>query len=130
MEELLGKKKIFRFHVNNSMFAVFDGELIHPVLSTFWLGYYFEWYSRKVIQSFFKDDINACGSKLSINHKSPAFENDWVDVEVEVVNIDRQIIDCSIVAKVDSRIIAEGKTSQFVSTQSFFNDQFKPRKQP
>lgn len=130
MEELLGQKKIFRFRVSSSMFAVFDGELIHPVLSTFWLGYYFEWFSRQIIQPFFQPDQNACGAKLSVNHKSPAFEHEWVDVEVEVTKIDRQIIECSLVAKVESRIIAEGKTSQFLSTQSFFNDQFKPRKQP
>lgn len=130
MEALLGKKQVYQFQVTGQMYAVFGGELIHPVLSTFWLSYYFEWFSRKVIETHFSADQNACGSKLSVNHKSPAFLNDHVNVFVEVTSVDRQMIECSLTAKVGERIIADGKTVQFISTNLFFNDQFKQRKQP
>lgn len=128
MERLLGKINHFQFTVEEKMFAVFGNELIHSVLSTFWLSYYFEWFSRLSIENYLTVVQNSCGAQLTVNHKSPAFLGELVDVSVEITAFERGFIESKIIAKVDDRIIAEGSTTQFVSTKEFFQTHFNPTK--
>lgn len=127
MKHIVGTKSEFSFIVTDNMSATFDGELIHLVLSTFWLSYYFEWYSRKMIDRHFKSQENACGSELSIKHISPAFIGEKVTIEVLVISVDESKVTCKLEAFVDQRKIATGKTVQFVSTNQFFKEKFKPK---
>lgn len=128
MKNITGIQEKFTFIVSSEMTAMFGTDEIHPVLSTFWLSYFFEWFSRKIIEQHFEHDENACGSELSIKHISPAFVGENVSVSVKVESMVKSKIFCSLEAKVNHRIIATGTTTQYLSTNQFFNDQFRKGK--
>lgn len=125
MKNLVGHEQIFDFIVDENMSAIFDQQLIHPVLSTFWLSYYFEYFSRLMIQPYFLPEHNACGAELVVKHHAPAFPADKVSVTIRVTHQTEKFINCEIVACVGERKIATGFTMQYIADQRFFNNHFK-----
>ena len=107
-----GDTKVFRKKVAESDQAIFNGELLHSVCSTFALARDFEWSSRLFFIDMKDDDEEGVGTSLTIDHVSPAFVGEEVVFTATVEEIHGMELVCSIVARVDNRLIAKGKTGQ------------------
>jgi fluoroacetyl-CoA thioesterase len=107
-----GDKKSFTRIVLESDCAIFNGEMLHHVCSTFALARDFEWSSRLFFIEMKDDDEEGVGTMLSIEHKSPAFVGEEARFTATIESISKNELICSIEAKVAERIIATGKTGQ------------------
>lgn len=107
-----GDQKSFRRVVVESDCAIFNGELLHKVCSTFALARDFEWSSRLFFLEMKEDDEEGVGTMLSIEHKTPAFVGDEILFTATVEKVERNELICIIEAKTENRTIATGKTGQ------------------
>jgi len=107
-----GDQKTYRRRVSESDQAIFHGELVHAVCSTFALARDFEWTSRLFFQEMKEDDEEGIGTKLVIHHKSPAFVGEEIIFTATIETLQDMNLTCRIEAKVDGRIIATGSTGQ------------------
>ena len=107
-----GDQKSFKRIVLESDSAIFNGELLHRVCSTFALARDFEWSSRLFFLEMKEDDEEGVGTMLSIDHKNPAFVGEEILFMTTVEKIEKNELICTIEAKVGNRIIATGKTGQ------------------
>jgi fluoroacetyl-CoA thioesterase len=107
-----GDQKSFRRTVLENDCAIFNGELLHLVCSTFALARDFEWSSRLFFLEMKEDDEEGVGTMLSIDHRTPAFVGEEILFTATVENINRNELICSIDAKAGERIIATGRTGQ------------------
>jgi predicted thioesterase len=107
-----GDQKSFKRSVLESDCAIFNGELLHRVYSTFALARDFEWSSRLFFLEMKEDDEEGVGTMLLINHNTPAFVGEEISFTATVEKIERNELICIIDARVGERIIATGKTGQ------------------
>ena len=92
--------------------AIFDAGMVHPFCATFVLAREMEWSSRLFVLDMLDDDEEGIGTKLEINHISPAIEGEELMIEAVIVELDKNEIICSITVSVGKRIIARGITGQ------------------
>ena len=107
-----GDKMVYRRKVEESDQAIFHGELLHPVCSTFALARDFEWSSRLFFVEMKESDEEGVGTLLSIEHKHPAFVGEVIEFTATIENIDGMELFCAIEAHVSGRLIATGRTGQ------------------
>src|SRR5258706_6978069 len=105
-----GDQKSFKQIVLERDCAIFNGELLHRVCSTFALARDFEWSSRLFFLELKDDDEEGVGTMLYIEHKSPAFVGEEITFTATLETIIKNELICTIQAKVGERIIAVGKT--------------------
>ena len=108
----IGDKKWYTRRVTSEDLAVFNGQLVHPVLATFALARDFEWTTRQFVLQMREEDEEGVGTFLSIDHRSPAFEGEEVSYAGIVERINGTELICGVEARVGTRIIATGKTGQ------------------
>ncbi len=92
--------------------ASFQGELLHPVYSTFSLARDFEWSSRLFFLEMKDEDEEGVGTFLQIEHHNPAQIDEEVTITATIESITGNELICIIVARSANRIIATGKTGQ------------------
>ncbi len=107
-----GDTKTFSKRVTPADFVRFDAEVLHAVYSTYALARDFEWSSRLFFLEMKDADEEGVGTFLSIDHKSPAFDGEWVQITATVESLNGPELICAIEARVEDRIIAVGKTGQ------------------
>ncbi|MBY0434412.1 MAG: hypothetical protein K2U26_09905 [Cyclobacteriaceae bacterium] len=107
-----GDTKTFHRTVQKEDQAIFHGELLHAVCSTFALARDFEWSSRLFFLEMKEEDEEGVGTFLQIDHKSPAFVGEEIHFTATVEEIRGMELICSIQALVNNRLIATGKTGQ------------------
>src|SRR5215831_6625574 len=95
-----GDQKIFKSKVAERDQAIFHGDLLHAVCSTFALARDFEWSSRLFFLEMKEDDEEGVGTMLSIDHKCPAFVGEEVSFTATVEKIEKNELICTIEAKV------------------------------
>jgi len=120
-----GDQKSFKRMVLESDCAIFNGELLHRVCSTFALARDFEWSSRLFFLEMKEEDEEGVGTMLSIDHKSPAFVNEEILFTATVEKIERNELICTIEAKAGDRTIATGKTGQKMLKKEKLNALFR-----
>jgi predicted thioesterase len=98
--------------VEQADLATFETGNVHPFYSTFALGRDAEWTCRQFVLQMKEDDEEGIGTFLNIRHKSPAMLGDTVEFIATVSLLEGHQIDCSFVAKVGDRIVAEGEQGQ------------------
>ena len=98
--------------VGTNDLASFDAGMVHPFCATFVLAREMEWSSRLFVLDMLDDDEEGIGTKLEINHLSPAIEGEELMIEAVIVELDKNEIICSITVSVGKRIIARGITGQ------------------
>jgi hypothetical protein len=121
-----GDQKVFKKIVTESDQAIFHGEVLHAVCSTFALARDFEWSSRLFFIEMKEEDEEGVGTFLSIEHKSPAFVNEEITFTATVDTQIKNELICHIEAKVGDRIIAEGKTGQKMLKKEKLKQVFSP----
>jgi len=92
--------------------AIFNGELLHRVCSTFALARDFEWSSRLFFLEMREHDEEGVGTMLYIDHQRPAFVGEEIVYVASVEKIEKNELICTIQANVGDRIVAVGKTGQ------------------
>ena len=107
-----GDKKVYRTIVKETDQAIFLGELLHSVCSTFALARDFEWSSRLFFIEMKEEDEEGVGTSLQIDHKSPAFVGEEIVFTATIEDLNGMELVCSIEARVNDQLIAIGKTGQ------------------
>lgn len=107
-----GDQKVYKKTVEESDQASFHGEVLHAVCSTFALARDFEWSSRLFFLEMKEDDEEGVGTFLSIDHKSPAFVGEELNMVATIEKIERNELICSIKATCGNRLVAIGRTGQ------------------
>lgn len=108
----VGDQKVYKKTVEESDQASFHGEVLHAVCSTFALARDFEWSSRLFFLEMKEDDEEGVGTFLSIDHKSPAFVGEELNMVATIEKIERNELICSIKATCGNRLVAIGRTGQ------------------
>jgi fluoroacetyl-CoA thioesterase len=123
-----GDKKVFSRKVDQGDQAIFHGELLHPVCSTFALARDFEWSSRLFFLEMKEADEEGVGTFLTIDHKGPAFVGEEIIFTASVERIEGLELICNIEARAmpDSRLIAVGKTGQKMLKKEKLAQLFSP----
>lgn len=107
-----GDQKVFGRRVSADDLAIFQGELLHSVCSTFALARDFEWSSRLFFMEMKEADEEGVGTFLSVDHISPAFLDEEIVFTATVEETKGMELICTIEARVNERVIATGKTGQ------------------
>lgn len=107
-----GDQKVYKKTVEESDQASFHGEVLHAVCSTFALARDFEWSSRLFFLEMKEDDEEGVGTFLSIDHKSPAFVGEELNMVATIEKIEINELICSIKATCGNRLVAIGRTGQ------------------
>jgi len=123
-----GDKKVYKKVVVRDDVASFQGEILHPVCSTFSLARDFEWSSRLFFLDMKDDKEEGVGTFLSIAHASPAFEGEEITFTATVVKIHGRELTCSVEAAVGDRVIATGTTGQKMLKEERLKEIFKHQK--
>jgi len=92
--------------------ASFDTGTVHPFCSTFVLAREMEWASRLFVLEMLDEDEEGIGTKLEINHLSPALEGEELLIEAVITSLEEHEIISSLEVKVGERVIARGITGQ------------------
>lgn len=94
--------------------AAFNGKIVHPVYSTFSLARDAEETSRQFVLAIRDEDEEGIGTRVSVDHKSPAFVGERIKFTATLVSMRGNELRCSFEARVDDRVIATGETGQKV----------------
>lgn len=107
-----GDTRTYIMHVTAADFARFEDGLVHAVCSTFALAQAAEWAGRLFVLDIKEADEEGIGTRLVINHKSPAFMGEAVEVVATLIKYERHEVICSFTAHVGARLVADGETGQ------------------
>ena len=110
----LGYKETMEIVVSDQMIASFDGEVIHPVLSTVSMVYYMEWVGRKVILPFLEEWEEGVGASINVRHIAPAPVGKKVIFTAEVTLIKPERVACRVRAEHTQSIVGEGEFVQAI----------------
>ena len=105
------KKQHFKL-VGPADLASFEVGMVHPFCSTFVLAREMEWSSRLFVLEMLDEDEEGIGTRLEINHLSPALEGEELIIEAMISSLEQHEIICEIKVTVGKRVIAKGVTGQ------------------
>lgn len=120
----IGDVKKHRFTVSSKDFASFDMGTVHKVCSTFALGREIEWCSRQFVLEMIDEDEEGIGTFLEIEHKSPGFLDEEMEVMARVKCINENELICDIEVKIGTRFVARGRTGQKILSKEKINQIF------
>jgi fluoroacetyl-CoA thioesterase len=123
-----GDTRTYIKQVTQSDFARFEDGLVHSVCSTFSLAQAAEWAGRLFVLDIKEDDEEGVGISLTINHKSPAFEGEFINILATLISIEGNTVVCSYTAHVGERLIAEGTTGQKILKKDKIASLMAPKK--
>ncbi|MBO0358795.1 hypothetical protein J0X19_12625 [Hymenobacter sp. BT186] len=106
-------------------FAVLNGRLIHPVLSTFALGQAMEWCSRQFVEQMLEEGEAGIGTLLTIEHHAPAFEGETVEIRAIFEQLEGPTLTCCVEARVGARLVATGRTGQRIVSSARLQARFQ-----
>ena len=113
-----GKHAEIEITVTPAMCPHFDGELVHPLFSTWETVHYMEMAGRKVLAPHLDDDEEALGAHITVDHKSPALIGARVVVRAEIESLRGQRLSCRVTSKSDGRLLAAGRFVQIIMPKS------------
>ena len=108
----INDKKQYTKIVKATDLASFELGMVHPFCSTFALAREIEWSSRLFVLEMLDEDEEGIGTKLEINHISPALEGEELMIEAIITSLKHHEIICRIEVSVQDRKIASGITGQ------------------
>ncbi|OEK01738.1 hypothetical protein BFP97_09515 [Roseivirga sp. 4D4] len=113
----IGDVRTHHFKVTKDHLATFESGPVHPVCSTFILAREMEWSSRLFLLDMCEADEEGVGTMLQIEHKSPAFVGEELNLEARVMSFAKNELICGIEVKVGERLVATGKTGQKIMSK-------------
>lgn len=124
----IGDQRVFEKTVSKADLAVFETGSVHDVYGTFALGRDAEWSSRLFVLEIKEEGEEGIGTFLNITHRSPALLGQTVRFTATIYNLEKNNVDCDVVASVGDRIIAECKTGQKIISKEKLNLLFESLK--
>ncbi|UYZ63360.1 thioesterase family protein [Hymenobacter weizhouensis] len=124
-----GDEQHHRLTVTPEHFAVLNGRLIHPVLSTFALGQALEWTSRQFVEAMLEEGEEGIGTLLTVEHRGPAFEGETVEFRAIFEQLAGPELLCRVEARVGPRLVATGRTGQRIVSSAKLQARFQELRQ-
>ncbi|MBK9248870.1 MAG: thioesterase [Ignavibacteria bacterium] len=112
--EVASARYEFETPVTPEMVATLNGQLLHPVYSTFWMAYHAEVAARLAIEPYFEEGENAVGGVVEVRHEAMAAVGDTVRISAKVVEVKGRKIVCEIEVHSRSRKIGSGRQVQIM----------------
>ncbi|MDR6569756.1 thioesterase family protein [Chitinophaga ginsengisegetis] len=103
-----GDTKHFSRVVRPEDCASFDSGHVHPVYATFALARDAEWCCRLFVLDMKETTEEGIGTRLTVEHLSPALTGSRVDFTAVITQIQHHEITCSYEAVCNGRIVATG----------------------
>jgi predicted thioesterase len=120
-----GDIKTFTKIVLPNEIAKFESGTVHEVYSTFSIAQDAEWSGRLFVLEMKEDGEEGIGTKISVEHKSPAFVGDEVNFIATFEEItERGEIITSFKAFCGDRLIAKGTQGQRILLKSMIEEKF------
>ncbi len=108
----VGDKKTFERIVRYEDVAKFESGQVHELYATFSLSRDAEWSCRLFVLEMKEENEEGIGTFVNVKHLSPAFIGENVLFQATLDELKGNEVNCSFIAKVGNRIIAEGRTGQ------------------
>jgi predicted thioesterase len=108
----IGDIKRYSHLVTENDTAKFESGEVHPVYSTFSLARDAEWCCRLFVLDMKEPHEEGIGTRITVEHLSPAKLGDTVEFIAKIISIERNEIICAYTAKVGNRLIAKGEQGQ------------------
>ena len=121
----IGDSKTFERKVHEEDTAKFESGTVHNVYATFAIARDAEWCSRLFVLELKEENEEGIGTSVHIKHISPAIIGETVLFAAEIDRIEGNELNCVFSAKVNDRIIAEGKTGQKILLKSTIEKLFE-----
>lgn len=102
------------FEVTFQDVPVFEGNMVHPVCSTYKLTQEAEWAGRRVLLQMLEGEEEGIGSAITLSHHAPAHVGQTVIVTAKPVSLAGNKLICSFEARMEGKLVAEGITEQAV----------------
>lgn len=103
-----GDAKHFSRTVRPEDCASFDSGHVHPVYATFALARDAEWCCRLFVLDMKETSEEGIGTRLTVDHLSPALIGSQVDFTAVITQIQHHEITCSYEAVCNGRMVATG----------------------
>ena len=103
-----GDTKHFSRVVRPEDCASFDSGHVHPVYATFALARDAEWCCRLFVLDMKETSEEGIGTRLTVEHLSPALTGSRVDFTAVITQIQHHEITCSYEAVCNGRVVATG----------------------
>jgi predicted thioesterase len=121
-----GDIKTFTKIVLPNEIAKFESGTVHEVYSTFSIAKDAEWSGRLFVLEMKEDGEEGIGTKISVEHKSPAFVGEEIKFVATFEEItERGEIITSFKAFCGDRLIAKGTQGQRILLKSEIDEKFK-----
>lgn len=118
-----GKTSAFSIRVDPAMVAAFDGEVIHPVLSTVMMIYYMEKAGRQVILPYLEEWEEGAGLAVDVKHIAPAVVGQKVRFQATCIEATNKRVVCEVMAETDLHLIGKGTFVQAI----FFKEEMEEK---
>ena len=124
----IGDQRMFEKTVTEADLAIFETDSVHDVYATFALGRDAEWSSRLFVLEMKEEGEEGIGTFLNITHKSPALLGQTVTFTATIYSLEKNNVDCDVIASIGSRVVAECKTGQKIISKEKLNHLFESLK--
>ncbi|MEZ5015864.1 MAG: hypothetical protein R2800_02355 [Flavipsychrobacter sp.] len=121
----IGDIKTFTHTVLKADSATFESGEVHPVYATFALARDAEWSGRLFVLEMKEEDEEGIGTKITVNHHSPALIGQEVVFTATLVSVNKNEVITDYTAKVKGRLIADGTQIQKIVNKEKINRLFQ-----
>ena len=94
------------------MFPSFDGNVVHPVLSTVTMIYYMEKAGRTLLLPYLEEEEEGAGFAIHVKHLNPAVLGQKVRFRAECIEVGARELVCKVVAETETHVVGEGTFTQ------------------
>ncbi len=120
-----GDFKVHHYIVKEDDVARFQGEVVHPVCSTYALAREMEWAGRLFVLEMREETEEGIGTMVEINHLGPAFPGDELVFKSSVEAIKGNELYCAIdVHTLAGKLVAKGRTGQKILPKKVIQEIF------
>jgi fluoroacetyl-CoA thioesterase len=111
---VIGQSVFMEVEVSPSMFAQFEGQIVHPTYSTVSMVYHMEWVSRQIILPYLEEDEEGMGAAVSVQHLAPAPAGTQLRIIAELINYERNIVLTKVSVLHKTELIGTGEVKQVI----------------
>ncbi|MBO8162580.1 MAG: thioesterase [Brevibacillus sp.] len=110
--------------VTEDMRPIFDGKVVHHVMSTVSMIYYMEKAGRQVILPFLEEDEEGAGFGIDIKHVGPAVIGQEVRFKAICTEVTHKRVVCDVFAETDFNLVGKGSFTQVIFNKTEIMQRF------
>lgn len=104
----------FSVTVTEDMRPVFNGQVVHNVMSTVSMIYYMELAGRQIILPYLEEGEEGAGFAVDIKHIGPAVVGQEVKIRAICTEVTRNRVVCDVVAETNLNLVGKGSFTQAI----------------